>query len=412
MNIKDKTRLRLSPKQIWSIQRATKRINLWVGSVRSSKTWATIFKWIKYVCTAPPGDLLILGKTHRSLYRNVIRPMEEFLGNSVNHSFGKGEVDIFDRKCFIVGANDERAEGVIRGMTCAGALGDEVTLWPESVFKMLLSRMSVTGSQFFGTTNTDNPQHWLKKEFIDRIGELDMRVFTFLLEDNPFLAREFVRNLKKEYTGIWYRRFIEALWCIAEGAIYDFFEERKPFVISKLHQAKYKVLGIDYGTGNPTTFGSYGCNHFKRPKVWLEREYYYDSKKEERQKSDSEYADDLFEFAGGEKYLYTIIDPSAASFKAELRRRNWNSIIIDANNDVLDGIRTVSKMWKNGEYAIHESCEASKEETYGYVWDPRAQQRGEDKPVKTADHTKDRDRYVLHTLFGEEMIDYEKLTKM
>lgn len=406
------TPINLSPKQIWSINRAEKRINLWVGAVRSSKTWATLFRWVKYICEAPPGDLLVIGKTSRTVYRNIIRPLEDFLGSAVSFSYGKGELDILGKKCFVIGANDERSEGIIRGMTCAGALGDEVTLWPESVFKMLLSRMSVDGAKMFGTTNTDNPNHYLKKDFIDRRHELNMIVFRFMIEDNPYLSREFVNSLKKEYTGIWYRRFIEALWCIAEGAVYDFFEEKLPYVIKIIPHAKYKVLGIDYGTGNPTTFGLYGVNHFTKPKIWLEREYYYDSRRMKRQKSDSEYADDLIDFVDKDKPLYTIIDPSAASFKVELRnRRNFSSMILDANNDVIDGIRTVTKMWKSGDYAIHESCVSSIEETYSYVWDPRSQQRGIDAPKKENDHTKDRDRYVLHTLYGEDVIDYEKLTQ-
>jgi PBSX family phage terminase large subunit len=403
----------LSPKQRWSINRSNARLNLWVGSVRSSKTWATIFKWIQYICTAPKGDLLLLGKTNRSVYRNIIRPMEEFLGNNVNYMSGKGELDIFDRKMFVVGANDERAEGVIRGMTCAGALGDEVTLWPESVFNMLLSRMSVTGSQFFGTTNTDNPMHWLKKNIMERVGELDLKIFEFMLEDNPYLSRDFVRNLKKEYTGLWYRRFILALWCIAEGAIYDFFEEREPFVIKKLPTAKYKAVAIDYGTGNPTTFGMYGINNQTKPKCWLEREYYYDSKKQQRQKSDDEYADDLIDFVGNEKPMYTIIDPSAASFKVSLINKRYNSIIINADNDVVNGIRTTGTMWSSGDFAVHTNCKNTIGETYGYIWCPNAQKRGEDKPKKINDHAQDRNRYILQTIFGGEgILDYSQFTQM
>jgi len=407
------SRIILSPKQRWSINRADARINLWVGSVRSSKTWATLFKWIEYVCTAPKGDLLLLGKTNRSVYRNIIRPLEEFLGNSVSYKSGKGELDMFDRKIFVVGANDERSETVIRGMTCAGALGDEVTLWPKSVFNMLLSRMSVNGAKFFGTTNTDNPMHWLKMDYMKRVGELDLKIFEFMLEDNPFLPKDYVRNLKKEYTGLWYRRFILALWCIAEGAIYDFFEEREPFVIKKFPISKYKVVGVDYGTGNPTTFGMYGVNPFAKPKCWLEREYYYDSKKEHRQKSDDEYADDLIDFVGNETPMYTIIDPSAASFKVALINKRYKSILINADNEVINGIRTVGTMWSSGNFAVHYSCEDCITETFGYIWDKNAQRRGEDKPIKFNDHAQDRNRYVLHTIFGGEgILDYSQLTQM
>src|SRR5690606_4293976 len=137
-----------------------------------------------------------------------------------------------------------------RGMTLAGAYGDEVTLWPESFFTMLLSRLSVPGAQFFGTTNPDSPGHWLKKRYLDRADELSLRRFRFTLADNPALDPAYVEALKREYTGLWYRRYILGEWVAAEGAIYDMFDPDR-HVARELPEILHWWVGVDYGTTNP-----------------------------------------------------------------------------------------------------------------------------------------------------------------
>ena len=37
---------------------------------------------------------------------------------------------------------------------------------------------------------------------------------------------------------------------------------------------------------------------------------------------------------------------------------------------------------------------------YGYSWDPKAQARGEDKPIKRDDHAVDAERYGVMRLLG------------
>ena len=408
----------LFPKQCWSIARATSRLNIWEGSVRSGKTVSVNFKYLKSIGESmsglPPDTIdVMVGKTLGSLKRNIINPICLLLGDDAQYFSGKQEFHIWDRVIHTIGANDERAVGKIQGATIRKALGDELTLWPESFFKMLDSRLSLDQSELLGTTNPGPPNHFLKKDYLDRKGELDLSSFHFKLRDNVRLSKKFIEAIEKNYVGLWYKRFILGLWCVAVGAIYDFFEEKYPYVIKICPTPKFKVVGIDYGTGNPTTFGLYGVNLKKKPRIWLEREYYYDSKKEQKQKSDDEYADDLIDFVDGETVLYTIIDPSALSFKVALRDKKYKSVLVDADNTVVDGIRTLSTMWKNGEYSIHRSNKASINETYGYIWDEKAQERGEDKPCKKDDHTRDRDRYVVQTLFGNnKMLDYSQLAIM
>jgi PBSX family phage terminase large subunit len=342
--------------------------------------------------------------------------MEEMLGNEMHYFHGKKQVNIWGKEIFCFGADDESAEGKIRGMTVAGAYQDEITLSPASYFKTTLGRMSPVGAKYFGTTNPDSPFHWLKTDFFDRIEieKLDMNVFHFELDDNLFLTDEYKNNLKKEYTGLFYKRFIEGLWCQAEGAVYDFFNET--FHVKQPHelpQIKSRVIGVDYGTGNPTAFICMARNPETKPKIWAEKEYFWDSRTKNRQKTDDEYANDFLDFISGNDNIEGVyIDPSAASFilalKVKAALRGVPMPIREADNSVLDGIRTQSRLLKNGEYTISSNCPQTIKDYYAYSWDTKAQQRGEDKPLKQNDHTKDAERYSLYTIFGKSKIDYDK----
>lgn len=110
------------------------------------------------------------------------------------------------------------------------------------------------------------------------------------------------------------------------------------------------------------------------------REYYYSGRDEERQKTDSEYADDLEKWLAGIKPVKIVADPSAASLIAELKKRGYN--VKKAKNDVLDGIRYVASLLSLGKIAIYEGCTNTIKEFASYIWDAKAAERGEDKPVK------------------------------
>lgn len=398
----------LSPKQNKSLIESDARINIWLGSVRSGKTFSSLLRFIEFILTAPRGDMLISGRTDRAIKRNVINPLIDLLGDVVKYSSGKGEVKIFKRTLHVVGANDERAENKIRGMTIIGAYIDEATIVPESFFTMVLSRLSLTGAKLFTTTNPDGPYHWFKTKYLDRADDLDLKYWHFLLEDNPSLDEAYVSNLKKEYVGLWYRRYIDGLWVLADGTIYDMFDEKTHVISSPPAKAKVYLVGVDYGTNNPTAFVLIGHNRDSTPQFWLEKEYYYDSKKTNRQKTDGEYALDLVEFTKGYTIKNFYIDPSAASFKAELK--NHRIFSKDANNSVLDGIRTQSNLLASGNYKILSCCHNAIKEYSNYVWDSRAAKQGIDKPLKENDHSLDAQRYVLHTFLNKSSYDLEALT--
>jgi PBSX family phage terminase large subunit len=418
--------MQLNPKQKQSIRDSTARLNIWEGSVRSGKSVGIDYRILKALGEPkkglPPDAIdVFIGKTLSSLKRNVLNPIIELVGqDNAQYFSGKQEFHLWGNACYTIGANDERSEGKIRGSTIRKCLGDELTLWPESFFKMLDSRMSLEQSQFFGSTNPGPPKHYLKVDYIDRQHELNLKTFKFKLDDNKALLRDspsYVEAIKKNYTGLWYKRFILGEWCMAEGSIYDFFDAAI-HTVDETPEAEYHIIGGDYGTSNPTAFILFGVNRNAKPKIWAEQEYYFDSKKAQRQKTDAEYSSDFQMFCKEHlgKYWQNVLkrayfDPSAESMQLQLRRDGVHSLC-DANNEVLPGIATVATMLKTGDFAIHKRCKNYIDEFYAYAWDPKAQAKGLDLPLKTNDHCQDAGRYAIYSEFGDEYVDISILSRM
>ena len=382
----------------WSAFHAPmRRLNIWDGSVRSAKTVTSMLKEREHIRQAPQGGaILYVGKTERTLYRNVIMPMQEIFGTKhVRYTAGSAEGRIFGRKVLAVGANDERAEQKIRGLTVAHIYGDELSLWPESFWNMALSRMSLPGSNLLGTTNPDSPNHYLKQKFLAREGELDLEHRHFTLKDNPHLPPEFVAELEKEYTGLWRKRFIDGLWVLAEGVVYSQLDEAL-HQVDHLPELVQTWDGVDYGTANPTVFLklSLGVDGV----LYVHDEWRWDSRRRARQMTDAEYSDAFRDWISKEPGLPPtrhFLDPSAASFSLQLWRDGVQGVV-PADNTVLDGIRNVSTLLSKGRLKFHRATTVDTwNELSGYAWDEKAQQKGEDKPMKVDDHGPDALRYVV-----------------
>lgn len=392
-----------SPKALDFLDNADARLNILHGSVRSSKTINCTVKWLDYIATGPAGDLAMLGKTTATLQRNVLNDMFDIVGPKnykwVNRQ--QGELRIFDRRIYCFGANNEDAESKIRGATFAGSLCDEVNLYPQSVFNQLMARMSVKGAKCFCNCNPDSPYHWFYTDYITNDDIKDKKIWHFMMEDNLSLDPGYVETLKQMYTGVWYDRMIRGLWVAAEGRIYDAFEPSRHKIDTRAFLASSGVhpnairwyVGCDYGTSTVMSWGLYA----KLPTgvILKVREYYYDAVKEKSQKTDYEFATEFVRWLGGVKPYAVFVDPSAASWKTELMRRGY--MVLNANNDVINGIRYVATALSTNRYFIDNSCVNTEKEYVSYVWDPVAQRIGKDKPIKEHDHTCDTDRYVLYT---------------
>lgn len=239
------------------IFRNTARINLLQGSVRSGKTFISLIAWIIMICEYPENSpFLMVGKTLTSLKRNCLSILDELCPpNSFTYSISKKEAKLYGRKIYLEGVNDSRAENKIRGMTLQGAYCDELTLFSADFFSMLLSRLSMRDSKLLATTNPDTPQHWLMKDYINRQDELDFKTWEFLLDDNDTIPQDIRDALRKEYTGVFYDRFILGKWVSAEGLIYRIFaENHDSYIVDKINdKIAFISIGIDYGASKSKT---------------------------------------------------------------------------------------------------------------------------------------------------------------
>ena len=272
----------LNPKQIDFMLYDDNRINLLTGSVRSGKTYVSLLKWAIFVGSMPENsEFLMTGKTITSLKRNCLGLLQELVGDNFKYSISQKSGTLFGRRIWLEGANDDRAESKIRGMTLSGAYVDELTQIPEDFYRMLLSRLSMKGAKLYATTNPDTPTHWVKVDIIDN-EEIDKKIWHFTFDDNEILKaenQEYFDNLKAEYQSmgeVYYQRFIQGLWVLAEGLIYKQFanntdmflrDEAKDENGNKINFLIISI-GIDYGASqSKTTFKATGITPlFKQ--VW------------------------------------------------------------------------------------------------------------------------------------------------
>ena len=363
------------------------------GSIRSGKTVSFGISFFLWAMSgwAEEQNFAMCGKTLNSFRRNVWSWLKSLLvlrGYSVEESRDENKITItygaIRNYFYIFGGKDERSQDLIQGITLAGILFDEVALMPESFVNQATGRCSVTGSKFWFNCNPDNPKHWFKENWIDKADSKNLLYLHFTMDDNLSLSEEIKNRYKSLYIGVFYKRFILGLWVMAEGAIYDNFDDNEnvydtpllPYDIEKCNV----YLGTDYGTTNPLA-----CllAYDDGDTVWIDDEYYFNSRAEGYQKTDEQYCDDLEKWLGTREVEMNIIDPSAASFIVAWRNRGHR--VREADNEVLDGIRQVSTMIGARTIKINRRCVNLLKELPGYVWDD-ASVNGKEKPLKFADH--------------------------
>lgn len=364
------------------------RINLLQGSVRSGKTWVSLVKWAMFVRQRPTTELfMMVGKTRETLHINCITLLAELAGeNFVCTSQTAKTAWLYGHQIRLLGASDDSAVSRIKGSTLAGAYIDELTEIPESFYKMTLSRLSVDGAALFATTNPDSPNNYVYRTIVTN-DDIDAKCYKFLLTDNDFLPESYVENITKEYTGVFYRRFILGEWCIAEGLVYEFGEEN---ITDDSPNDGEWYISIDYGTMNPFSAGLWCVKDDKAVRV---DEYYYSGRSTGKQRTDEDYCDDVKKLAGDREIVQVVVDPSAASFIESLKRKGFR--VKKADNSVLDGIRRTATYLRDGNIKINRKCEHAIAEFGLYSWNDKANQ---DEVVKENDHAMDEIRYFCNTI--------------
>lgn len=376
------------------------------GAIRSGKTLCMSLSFVMWAMECFDGqNFAMCGKTIGSFRRNVLFWLKLMLrsrGYKVEDHRADNLVVVTRRGIenyfYIFGGKDERSQDLIQGITLAGVFFDEVALMPESFVNQATGRCSVDGSKFWFNCNPDGPYHWFKVNWIDRAEEKKLVYLHFTMEDNLSLTERVKARYRSMYSGVFYKRYILGLWAVAEGVIFDMFDAEKHVVKGLSESVGSRYVSIDYGTQNATVFLLWEKN--LQGKWICSKEYYYSGRDESSQKTDSEYADDLEEFTKGIDIERVIVDPAAASFIAELKKRGFR--IKKAKNDVLDGIRFVGNMLNLGVLLFSENCKETIKEFNSYIWDDKALERGEDKPIKQHDHCMDAVRYFAYTIVRRE----------
>lgn len=368
------------------------------GAIRSGKTIAMIcgfFLWS--LGSFPEGETFILaGKTIGALKKNVIKPALQILTawGLPYHYVSSGDearLEVGQNVYYLYDAHNERSQDRLQGLTAAGALADEVALFPRNFVEQMIARCSAAGARIWLNCNPENPSHFTKTELIDKAEEKRIYHLHFLMDDNLALSHKTKARYERMYTGIFYRRFILGEWCLAEGLIYAAFDPAL-HVVSALPDKGRWFISIDYGTANPFSAGLWCVSGGKAYRV---QEYYFDSRAQHRQHTDDEYYAALEELAGSHVIEAVVVDPSAASF-IELIRRKGRFAVRKAKNEVLDGIRLTARLLNEGNILIGAGCKDAIREFGLYVWDEKAV--GEDRPLKTNDHAMDEIRYFCATI--------------
>lgn len=376
------------------------------GAIRSGKTICMSLSYVMWAMESFNGQNFgMCGKTIGSFRRNVLFWLKLML-RSRGYSIKDHRADnlLVVRKngvenfFYIFGGKDERSQDLIQGITLAGVFFDEVALMPESFVNQATGRCSVDGSKFWFNCNPDGPYHWFKVNWIDRAEEKKLVYLHFTMDDNLSLTERIKSRYRSMYSGVFYKRYIQGLWTVAEGIVYDMFDIDKHVVHDLPTFTGSKYVSIDYGTQNATVFLLWEKSSDGK---WIAtKEYYYSGRDTEKQKTDGEYADDLMEFVKGIDIRKVIVDPSAASFIAELKKRGFH--IKKAKNDVLDGIRFVGNLLNLAVLAISDQCKETEKEFVSYTWDEKSVENGEDRPVKVHDHCMDAVRYFAYTIIRRE----------
>jgi PBSX family phage terminase large subunit len=375
------------------------------GAIRSGKTLSISLSYVMWAMTCfDQQNFGMCGKTIGAFRRNVLFWLKLMLrarGYRVKDHRADNLVVItkngVENYFYIFGGKDERSQDLIQGITLAGIFFDEVALMPGSFVSQATGRCSVDGSKYWFNCNPAGPYHWFKVNWIDKVKDKKLIYLHFTMDDNLSLTEKIKERYRRMYSGVFFKRFILGLWVMAEGIIYDMFSEEKHKVRTVDRPYSEYYISCDYGTQNPMTFGLWGLYE----DVWYKvKEYHYSGRARGRQKDNEEYYSDLEDFVGELDIRNIIVDPSAASFKATIEKHGRFSVI-DAENEVVDGIQNVSTALSQGMVKYNDCCTETFREFFSYIWDEKAAQRGEDKPVKQNDHHMDGDRYFVNTvLFG------------
>lgn len=373
------------------------------GAVRTGKTSIAMLSFIDFAMENYNNKLFgICGKTVDSTVKNIIMPYLDlyYATEKYNLKWRKSEKLLIVergnvRNTFeIFGGKDESSFQLIQGRTLASVFLDEVVLMPESFVNQALSRCSVEGARYWFSCNPGSPNHWFYKNWILKADERKAKYLHFTLEDNPSLSEKTLERYRNQYVGVFFQRYIQGVWVLAEGLVYGFEPDRH--IDDTIPERGEYYLSIDYGIVNP-----FVCHLWcvTNKVAYCLDEYYYDHKEHnERKKTDEEHYQSVEALAKGYNIESIIIDPSATSFKETINRYGKFNVI-NAKNEVIGGIGNCMSLLDSEYIKFNGKCKNLFREFGLYSWDDKSL---EDRVVKEFDHCQDSWRYFVNTILVNE----------
>lgn len=391
------------------------RDSLLEGAVRSGKNWTADTAFLTLARQVPATEILIAGSSVGTVARNVIAEWQKMIDPQQRGLFkmkkqGRDEFLHIDwrwlrkHKFYIRGHQKQGDEKLIQGSSFGLMYIDEATNATPEFWNMASTRMSYPYSRRISTCNPGHPRHYLKTDYIDnevlkaqKYGNLwAFKSFKFEIDDNPSLDEFYKQDLISKNKGVFYKRYILGLWCLAEGVIYQNFSDERNTTSASPDLYQHRV-GIDFGKQNATVFLLGGKDSAGR--IVITAEYYYSGRETGVQKTVPQYVDDLERFYREnrlEKHRAPIVpDPNTPSlaFIDEARARGFEIITPDTN--VKKRIEICDGLFGDGNLIINTACKHTLDERAGYSWDDKAALRGKDEPLKVNDHCMDAMGYLV-----------------
>lgn len=390
-------------------------LNVWEGAIRSGKTVYALVAFCLYVTRSPETVFLLSGRTLPTIEKNAILgdygileliPGAKYgkVGNSTAITFrasGKNKV------IYVSGASDIKSYMALRGNTYGGWFADEINMHDQRFVEEAFNRtVKSADRKHFWSLNPDNPNAWIYKDYLDRYDAMTKQELKdlggyhwwhYTPADNPSLTPQMIRSMELQYPqdSYLYQRYILGLRVMAEGLIY-------PQVTASLFRPAEDMVGtdirfcaIDFGATHATAMMFGGM--FKGNRMdWRIVAEYYDENSDKTTYDHYKGFLDVCEKIGADPARMTIaIDPSAKILRQEFIKHGLS--VIKAKNDVLPGIEYTRNVLYNGTLILSENVKGLLAEFASYSWDPKASERGDEKPIKQNDDRVDALRYFAYT---------------
>ena len=367
------------------------------GPVRTGKTFAMAVGFLLWAGRNYVGHTFLMASKSMTQVRSVMVPAIEAAADAIGvpykRRYNEKKLVIAHNEFLLYDGLNVGSVEKIQGMTFSGAWLSEATLLPIDFVSEVIARCStVRGSKVWMDMNPDSPRHPMKQRFIDAADGLTITRDRYGFADNPRLTPRGIAQIEMSFTGTAYRRKVLGQWVAAAGQVYpaDLAEVSLP----PEDPPNRLVVVADGGvatTTHATLFGQWGA-------AWWALEEYNHNARDLGQLPESRHAEAILAMVAGRHIAAFVVDPAAQQLKLELSR-TLSRRVLDANNAVEEGIEATGAWIANRRIRFSPRVSHTLAELDRYLWDPKAAERGESRPVKIFDHAMDVLRYfVMHVI--------------